>query len=1087
MWESMPEGKRHADDIHADNNNKRLRLENADAELTGSTPIGPRELKIGSCIYSPSTKSCGTIGPILKIKETGELCFLTVRHIFGPFKSPEKFIGTKVYLKTSVSDEKDVKHCGEVIAAEYDESLDVTLVKISDECLPSKIQLIQVVDEHLTKSGLYSAHTQLSSTDNVVIDARELTSDDIESHILIKVGHASGLTKGKFKEHNGEIKTETHFIRRDEPNFMQVMTYKDQYHIIPVEGEQFATENEVGAAVYLIDNSNHLSCIGIISRIMVKETGVLVTPIQEILHSLGNQLGQTLEVLQINPNLSKAHLEKDDHSLFSRVLKEGQEHDRHVRVNIIGFYAQGKTTLTRRLLNEPFHNTDTTDGIDVHIRRCKIKESNWKRFDIAKESEEISSRLVSVAKTVENGQTCLPVDLSEENNDLDLTTDLNESFANEDENGDKIENSNEGKTKDTADSQVHSTDSRTSVKCLPLFRRFSEDLSENRTIAEDELIATIWDFGGQFVYYATHQIFHSRDAVYLLVFDLRKGLNNILEDYDFPDRQEKMKTSLKFWVNSINAFVGTDDASKPKVILVGTHKDKFTGDVNAKFKEVKDLFAGTDVRKHIYDRTFAVANVDMSDDDDVIDELRKTIYQIGEETAFQKLIPAKWIPLEMALLENRHKHIVTLNDVKEMDSRNDLPIGEEDQIKEFLKYHHGKGTLVFFDEEGLKDHVILSPQFLIDAFKCIITSKTICEGSSQLYQLWKKMKNMAVLEKEIISAVWSKERNTEYFNWSDILLNFLKRHRILAELQSDDNATDLVGMGKYMIPSFLKRYCSKETADSFLSRKSFSSVILGISLDNTTVLNTVYERITAAALGRWPPIKYEEQYLVFENVGFYRLDRQHAGRIMKKKDTGIELMVAILCQSGEKIDVVSDRFRRYVEMVICHEFGKLSNETRENIYSHYIKCNHSDHEADGSNEIHHLNNIRGEVTVPCPDYKDHPINVRKAIEEWFQEKKISASHSTYDRRATEKDLNRIAQAIGTNWELLGIALDLSADKIERIKQRNTGTATKIFHMLKEWRNRNRKNPDLNIIIQAMKDQDAVTVNWDKIRNVFDEF
>ncbi|XP_060584325.1 uncharacterized protein LOC132740435 [Ruditapes philippinarum] len=159
MWESMPEGKRHADDVVTDNTNKRLRLENADTELAGehqnkgSTSIRPRDLKIGSCIYSLSTKSYGTIGPILKIKETGELCFLTVRHIFGPFKSPEKFIGTKVYLKTSVSDEKDVKHCGEVIAAEYDESLDVTLVKISDECLPSKIQLIQVVDEHLTKCG----------------------------------------------------------------------------------------------------------------------------------------------------------------------------------------------------------------------------------------------------------------------------------------------------------------------------------------------------------------------------------------------------------------------------------------------------------------------------------------------------------------------------------------------------------------------------------------------------------------------------------------------------------------------------------------------------------------------------------------------------------------------------------------------------------------------------------------------------------------------------------------------------------------------------------------------------------------------
>lgn len=786
-----------------------------------------------------------------------------------------------------------------------------------------------------------------------------------------------------------------------------------------------------------------------------------------------------------------------DSELFTRTLTEGQEQDRHLRVNIIGFFAQGKTTLTRRLLGESLNDVESTDGIDVHIRKCKMKENSWIKFEREKELAELSHRLVSVAKTVESRDTNKTDPFSEEDNELDLTQGI--------EVNDQIEKSEKdtrnfklvGKEQYVVNKLIYtrqiSKDTQTpesTVKCQQLFRRFSEELNDNDTESDNELIATIWDFGGQYVYYATHQIFHSRDAIYLLVFDLRKGLNNILEDYDFPDRQEKMKTSLMFWVNSINAFVGTDDGTKPKIILVGTHKDKFFGDIEAKFKEVKDLFAGTEVRNHIYDRTFAVATLDMSDN--VISELRETIYKIGEDIAACTKIPARWIPLEMALLEVRHNNIITFEEVKLMDAGNDYPIEDENQIIDFLKYHHEKGTLVFFDEEELKNYVILNPQFLIDAFRCIITSKTICDGSSKLHNLWKKMTNMAVLEKEIIDAVWSKEKNKDFFEMSSILLKFLKRHRILAELQMEDTSGKLIGMGKYMIPSFLKSTCSYATADSFLCKKSFSTTLLGICLENNTVLATMYERITAAALGRWPPIKFEEQYLVFQNVGYYRLDRQHAGKITKREGQGIELMVIILCPSDEDIAVVSDRFRRYVEMVISQEFWKLHQDKREKLYSHYIKCNDPDHGGNGSKESHNLDNIRkdGKSNVCCPDYiTNHKIDVRKTIEEWFQEAKISEKHTGTVKHVTEKGLTKIAQAIGTNWELLGIELGLSSDKIERIKQktRDSGTATVIFYMLKEWKNMNPDGVDQGFLIEAMKETDALSVNWDKIRNFLDDF
>lgn len=45
---------------------------------------------------------------------------------------------------------------------------------------------------------------------------------------------------------------------------------------------------------------------------------------------------------------------------------------------------------------------------------------------------------------------------------------------------------------------------------------------------------TIWDFGGQNVYYTSHQTFLSSRAIYLLVMDITKPLDTVLDTSDSP-------------------------------------------------------------------------------------------------------------------------------------------------------------------------------------------------------------------------------------------------------------------------------------------------------------------------------------------------------------------------------------------------------------------------------------------------------------------------------------------------------------------------------------------------------------------------
>lgn len=54
-----------------------------------------------------------------------------------------------------------------------------------------------------------------------------------------------------------------------------------------------------------------------------------------------------------------------------------------------------------------------------------------------------------------------------------------------------------------------------------------------------EALVSLWDFAGQFVYYATHQLFFSPRCIYLLVLNLDQNLDQTLHDWYFDMRGQQ--------------------------------------------------------------------------------------------------------------------------------------------------------------------------------------------------------------------------------------------------------------------------------------------------------------------------------------------------------------------------------------------------------------------------------------------------------------------------------------------------------------------------------------------------------------------
>ena len=148
--------------------------------------------------------------------------------------------------------------------------------------------------------------------------------------------------------------------------------------------------------------------------------------------------------------------------------------------------------------------------------------------------------------------------------------------------------------------------------------------------AEESAVTSIelWDFAGQHLYYASHPVFLSSRALYILVCNLSKSFHDIakpcvrqgsrnveLENLNGETNLE----NLLSWLSTVHSVAQMrretcDDVEKeeshlrPPVIIVGTHADKPFEDIATMKTEIQNAIAGKDYEGHVVRPIFSIDN-----------------------------------------------------------------------------------------------------------------------------------------------------------------------------------------------------------------------------------------------------------------------------------------------------------------------------------------------------------------------------------------------------------------------------------------------------------------------------------------------
>ncbi|CAC5403810.1 unnamed protein product [Mytilus coruscus] len=392
----------------------------------------------------------------------------------------------------------------------------------------------------------------------------------------------------------------------------------------------------------------------------------------------------------------------------------------------------------------------------------------------------------------------------------------------------------------------------------------------------------IWDFGGQDIFYSTHQSFLSYRAIYLIVLDGSRTLDDPCQFEQYLPGKSGPKTArdyLRFWINTIVTYCKGSHHGFPKIMIVFTHKDKLkSSEVETTreqlFGDVKSMFHGSPLMSHLVIEDKIFVNARNKNDPEMAKIRRGIIRESKLQPTWGQNFPKCFIPLELEFenLIRENINVITFDDLRKINTQHPIRPLSDAELKVFLKFQHAIGKILYFDEPGLDTHITLLPTYLIDAFKSIITDKRFCKGEKQREHLWNLMSQKGVISKCAIEKLWRNGKYRRFEQHKDYLVAVMTHLDILVEPKRYNLKRNRIPTDFYFVASMVQ--AKDETGylqSPFLTDRN---IAIAFSSNATTIPPALSFRFITYCLSIFDVKKYDDRKddMLFHRSAVFTID-----------------------------------------------------------------------------------------------------------------------------------------------------------------------------------------------------------------------
>ena len=243
-----------------------------------------------------------------------------------------------------------------------------------------------------------------------------------------------------------------------------------------------------------------------------------------------------------------------------------------------------------------------------------------------------------------------------------------------------------------------------------------------------------WDFGGQEYYHATHRLFFSREAIYVLLWDAatnKQGLETIairMLQKDGTVKEEKLPVQLfpyRYWLNTIR-FYASWKMGAP-ILLV---QNKI--DVNGTVKEYPDA---KDYSDFGIDKVFHLSLQKAWEDKDSkafrdVEDFLEQLLTLAKRHAQRMARVTHWNAIRSRMQEFKSEHCWTREEFLAHLQMID-PYVEENSLLSYTADLSANGFIFHFnDDPFLRDYVFIDPAWVTECIY-IILDQSVLESNGE--------------------------------------------------------------------------------------------------------------------------------------------------------------------------------------------------------------------------------------------------------------------------------------------------------------------------------------------------------------------
>ena len=326
------------------------------------------------------------------------------------------------------------------------------------------------------------------------------------------------------------------------------------------------------------------------------------------------------------------------------------------------------------------------------------------------------------------------------------------------------------------------------------------------------------------------------------------------------------------------------------------------------------------VERHLPD-LYLVNN--MIDDPEVVSIWKGIVRCVHHQSQWERKIQASWITLERDILKKKSEgfNTLTIAEICKMGKQLQIPIVDKEEIHMFLRYLTATGIILYVEEKGEtpQEDVAINLQWLIDAFRSIISFEKEEGPETNKSSILKNIRAFGYFTKDMVHALWTEEKFKEK---ASILLGFMKYLDLIAQ--------PIEGEETYYVPCLFRDKKSDEIRD-LVTRQKPKTVSKALCLDyrreRSFMPPTLFDRILAAFIDKYQFLLHGESKIPFygRGIAFCKVDNEHNALIVCKDDM---IKITLLTSLSEVKPGIGGEVRTFFTTTIPRKARLLGQRTQ---------------------------------------------------------------------------------------------------------------------------------------------------------------